>query len=208
MTLAINGVVRRDDFMVEVDLVVPAGGHVVITGENGAGKSTVLHAIAGLVDFDGDLAVNGASWSALPAAERRCGVVFQDIRLFDHFRVAQNVAYGLRARGASAHRAHHEASAWLERIEISHLADRFPPELSGGERQRVAIARALATQPQVLLLDEPLSAIDRATRPAIARLIRECLAEFQGSALIVLHDTDEFDVPGIPHLVCQDGRVR
>lgn len=207
MTFVMKGTVRRRNFSVDVDLELVPGSHVVMTGENGAGKSTILHAIAGLEDFDGSLEVNGVPWEHLPASRRGCGVVFQDFRLFDHLNVADNVAYGPRARGLAAADAVAQARRWIDRVGIAHLADREPRQLSGGERQRVAIARALAVEPTVLLLDEPLSAIDKESKSDLAELLRDCLRNFHGYALIVVHDTTEFDVPGVPHLLCADGEL-
>lgn len=208
MTLSMHGSAVRGDFTVDVALEVPAGRHVIVSGDNGAGKSTVLHAVAGLERFVGDITVDGMSWSDLQPRDRRCGMVFQDIRLFDHLTVLENVSYGLKARGVSSHTAGTTAREWIERVGVSHLEKRRPLRLSGGERQRVAIARALAVQPRVLLLDEPLSAIDAASRPMFGELLRECLDEFQGSALVVVHDSAAFDMPGVQRLVCRDGRLR
>lgn len=207
MTLHAQGAAKRGDFTVEVSLHIEPGEHVIVTGENGAGKSTVLHAIAGLEEFVGEIAVDGAQWATRPPRERRCGVVFQDLRLFDHLTVAENVAYGVKARGASAKTASSVATKWIERVGVSHLVNRSTAQLSGGERQRVAIARALAVEPRVLLLDEPLSAIDAGSRPVVAQLLRECLSDFQGTALIVVHDTSVFDLPGVSHVECRDGRL-
>ena len=207
MTFVMKGTVRRGPLSIALDVHVSSGGHVVMTGENGVGKSTILHAIAGLEEFDGSLVVNGEDWRPLSPSRRRCGVVFQDLRLFDHLTVAENIGFGLRARGISATDVAAPVQRWMDRVKISHLATRKTGQLSGGERQRVAMARALAMEPTVLLLDEPLSAIDKESKPELAELLRECLRDFQGFAMIVVHDTSDFDVQGVPHLNCANGRL-
>jgi ABC-type sulfate/molybdate transport systems ATPase subunit len=138
------------DFELRVALDVGAET-VAVVGPSGAGKSTLLRAVAGLARSRGTVEVNGRDWSSLPPERRAVGFVFQDYALFPHLRVRANVAFG------------GPPGDLLERLGISHLADARPAELSGGERQRVALARALARQPEILLLDEPLSALDCAT---------------------------------------------
>jgi molybdate transport system ATP-binding protein len=149
---------------------------VAVVGPSGAGKSTLLRAIAGLVRSRGLVEVNGRDWSPLPPERRAVGFVFQDYALFPHLRVLANVAFG------------GPPGDLLERLGISRLADARPAELSGGERQRVAMARALARRPEVLLLDEPLSALDPHTRDAVRAELRATLRELGLPALVVTHD--------------------
>jgi molybdate transport system ATP-binding protein len=149
---------------------------VAVVGPSGAGKSTLLRAVAGLVGAQGVVEVNGRDWSGLPAERRSVGFVFQDYALFPHLSVRRNVEFG----GA--------AGDVLERLGIAHLAEARPRELSGGERQRVALARALARRPEVLLLDEPLAALDPHTRDAVRVELRATLRELALPAIVVTHD--------------------
>jgi molybdate transport system ATP-binding protein len=172
----------------ELELALEVGGTVALVGPSGAGKSSVLRAVAGLArPTRGRIALGDDVW--LDAArglnrrpdERRVGLVFQEYALFPHMSVRANVAYGGKAR----------ADEYLERFRISHLARARPAELSGGERQRVALARALARDPGVLLLDEPLSALDAHTKQVVRAELQELLAEFDLPVLLVTHDYED-----------------
>jgi molybdenum ABC transporter ATP-binding protein len=161
---------------------------VALVGPSGVGKSTVLRGVAGLIRPDGNrILLDGEVWfdSALridrPPDERSVGLVFQDYALFPHMTVRSNVAFGGRER----------VGELLERLRISHLADARPRSLSGGEQQRVAIARALARDPAVLLLDEPLSALDTHTKAAVRGELRQLLDELALPTLLVTHDFDD-----------------
>jgi len=147
-----------------------------VVGPSGAGKSTLLRAIAGLVPAQGVVEVGGRDWSKLPAERRAVGFVFQDYALFPHLTVRGNVAFGGPVDGL------------LEQLGIAHLADARPGALSGGERQRVALARALARRPEVLLLDEPLAALDPHTRDSVRSELRATLRELELPTIIVTHD--------------------
>jgi molybdate transport system ATP-binding protein len=168
-------------------LQLDVDGVVAVVGPSGAGKSTLLRLIAGLdAPQRGRIECDGELWFGdgrdLPPERRRCGFVFQDYALFPHMSVAANVAYGARGR---------EVSDLLRRVGIEHLAGADPATLSGGERQRVALARALAVQPRALLLDEPLSALDPATRGAVAAELAAVLREAGTPALVVTHSYEE-----------------
>jgi molybdate transport system ATP-binding protein len=149
---------------------------VAVVGPSGAGKSTLLRAVAGLVPARGHVRVNGNDWSALAPERRSVGFVFQDFALFPHLSVRGNIAFG------------GEPGDVLERLGIAHLADARPRELSGGERQRVALARALARKPEVLLLDEPLAALDPHTRDTVRVELRATLRELRLPTIVVTHD--------------------
>jgi molybdate transport system ATP-binding protein len=171
------------------------GEVVALLGPNGAGKTTLLRAIAGLapivagrVALDGEVLEDTATGKYMPTEERSIGFVFQDYLLFPHMSVSENVAFGLRARGAGRAEAGRRAMEWVDRVGLKDRASSRPAELSGGERQRVALARALAPDPRVLLLDEPLAALDATTRVAVRRDLKAHLASFRGVRLVVTHD--------------------
>jgi molybdate transport system ATP-binding protein len=159
----------------DLELTLDVDGPFALVGPSGAGKSTVLRAIAGLVG-GATVTVQGVDWTRLPPEQRRVGFVFQEYALFPHLTVRQNVAFA------------GPPGDLLERFGIAHLADARPASLSGGERQRVALARALARRPEVLLLDEPLSALDPHTRDAVRGELRTTLRELGLPALVVTHD--------------------
>ncbi len=171
------------------------GEVVALLGPNGAGKTTLLCAIAGLtpivagrVALDGEVLEDTAVEKYVPTEERPIGFVFQDYLLFPHMSALDNVAFGLRARGTGRADAGRRAMEWLDRVGLMDRASSRPAELSGGERQRVALARALAPDPRVLLLDEPLAALDATTRVAVRRDLKAHLASFRGVRLVVTHD--------------------
>ena len=164
------------------------GEVLAVIGPNGAGKSSLLHAIAGLVDVRGSARLGGTDLLATPVRERRVGLVFQGQLLFPHLTALDNVAFGRRSRGEDRRRAEAVARDWLERFGIAELADRKPRELSGGQAQRVAIARALATDPDVLLLDEPFTGLDVSVQMALRIELGRHLRDFAGIALLVTHD--------------------
>jgi molybdate transport system ATP-binding protein len=179
----------------DVALTVERGEMLAVLGPNGAGKSTVLRALAGLLTIDrGRIAVDGLvvdepARSTFVAAERRpIGVVFQDYLLFAHLSALDNVAFGLRARGTGRADARRRAGDWLDRVGLADHAAHRPAALSGGQAQRVALARALATDPRLLLLDEPLAALDAGTRAEVRRDLRHHLQSFDGMRVMVTHD--------------------
>ena len=207
-------VVRRPGFALELALAVAAGEVVALLGPNGAGKSTALRAVAGLQQLhDGHLRVAGRTWEEpvrgirLPAEKRRAGLVFQDYRLFPHLSVRENVAFGPRSRGRSRREARAIADGLLERVGLTGLAARRPGQLSGGQAQRVALARALAVAPQVLLLDEPLAALDAGTRAEVRTGLRDHLAGQAAATLLVTHDPLDAMVLADRLVVIERGRV-
>ena len=195
MSLDAAMTIRRDRFALDVRFEVASGEVVALLGPSGAGKTTILRTLAGLTRLDaGRIAVDSlvyedtATGTWVPP-ERRClGVVFQETLLFPHLNVLDNVAAGLRFTGTRRLIARKRAREWLARLGIEDLASAQPAELSGGQAQRVALARALAPTPRVLLLDEPLSALDVATRADVRRELRHQLASFGGLRLVVTHD--------------------
>lgn len=188
MSLEVDVKVAHRD--VEVAFEVAAGETVAILGPNGAGKSTTLDVLGGLlrpdsgrVVLDGDVLTGDGRWVAPHA--RRTALLAQDPLLFPHLSVLENVAFGPRSRGAGRAAARARATTWLAEVDAAELADRRPAQLSGGQAQRVAIARALAADPRLLLLDEPMSALDIAVAPALRQLLRTVLAD--RTAVIVTH---------------------
>ncbi len=187
--------VHRGTFGLAASLRVGPGETVAVVGPNGAGKTTLLRALAGLVPLEGGRIVLGGrvlddvgAGVAVPVEDRPVGVVFQDHLLFPHLDAVDNVAFGLRSRGIPRRVANERALVWLERVGLGARAAARPAELSGGQAQRVALARALATEPDLLLLDEPLTALDAATRVETRRDLRRHLAEHSGVRIVVTHD--------------------
>lgn len=189
------GVRRGEAFTLDLPLSIPRGSTVALLGPNGAGKSTAVAALAGLLALDrGRIELAGTVLDDpegevfVPPEARRVGVVFQDRLLFPHLTVAENVAFGVRSRGTSRTEARRRATEWLEMLGIGEMADRKPGTLSGGQAQRVALARALATEPDLLLLDEPLAALDVAARSELRGVLARHLEAFDGPRLVITHD--------------------
>jgi molybdate transport system ATP-binding protein len=202
------------ELALDVDVEVADGELVAVVGPNGAGKTTLLRAIAGLRPLDGgtvtvdDTTLDDPDAGVfVPTAERPIGVVFQDHLLFPRLDALDNVAFGLRARGVRKARARAVAAQLLDRVGLADRAHARPAELSGGQSQRVALARALAGEPRVLLLDEPLAALDARTRPRTRADLRRHLATFPGARLLVTHDPVDALVLADRIVVLEDGRV-
>jgi molybdate transport system ATP-binding protein len=182
-------------FRLDVDVTAESGETVAVLGPNGSGKSTLFRCLAGLLPIDeGRVALDDEVLDEPAAAtfvvpERRpVAVVFQDYLLFPNLTALENVAFGLRARGVAKVEARAAAGAWLDRVGLADHAGHRPGALSGGQAQRVALARALATEPRLLLLDEPLAALDVGTRAEVRRDLRRHLTTFGGVRLLVTHD--------------------
>ncbi|HYH37082.1 MAG TPA: ABC transporter ATP-binding protein [Azospirillum sp.] len=175
-----------------IDLTIAPGELVAVIGPSGCGKSTLLRLIAGFLEpLEGTVLLDGVDVTGVPARERNLGVVFQTYALFPHMAAWENVAYPLKVRGVVAAERQRRALAMLERVGLSALADRRPPELSGGQQQRVALARALVFSPHALLLDEPLSALDAALRIGMRDEIRRLQRSERIATLHVTHDQEE-----------------
>jgi molybdate transport system ATP-binding protein len=206
--------VRRGRFALDAALTVAAGEVVALLGPNGAGKSTLLRVLAGLLPCDdGHVRLAGAvledtvARSRVPAEQRPVGVVFQDYLLFPHLTARENVAFGLRARGRDRATARRAADAWLDRVGLAAYGGQRPGRLSGGQAQRVALARALAPEPTLLLLDEPLAALDAGTRLEVRADLRRHLTGYDGAALVVTHDAVDAMVLADRLVVLEDGVV-
>jgi len=194
MKISANFIATRGGFTLDIDTAFSAGTVTAILGPNGSGKSTLLRALAGLQNVDsgeivfGDRVVDAAPSVHVPPQDRSVGVVFQDYALFPHLSVAENIAFGPRSLGTSKKDAQAKSRVQMNLLGISELADRKPSEISGGQAQRVALARALATQPEILLLDEPLAALDAQTRESVRTELDGQIKAFAGCVVFVTHD--------------------
>jgi molybdate transport system ATP-binding protein len=222
--LAASVDLRRGRLHLDVDLEVAPGRTVAVVGPNGAGKSTLLRALAGLqpldrgrVVLDGRVLDDTATGEHMPAEDRPVAVVFQDDLLFPHLSALDNVAFGLRSRrvgprrgrnrGPSKADANRAAAGWLDRLGLADHARSRPSQLSGGQARRVALARALATEPRLLLLDEPLAALDASSRLETRRELRRVLESYDGVRVLVTHDPLEAAGLAERLVVVEDGRV-
>ncbi len=203
---------RPDGFDVDVEIRLEPGRTVALLGPNGAGKSTVVEVIAGHLGTEGghvllgERVLDDGNAVFVPPERRRVGVVFQDYLLFDHLNVIDNVAFGLRV-GRPARAARAAAAGWLAPLGLSGLEHRRPRELSGGQAQRVALARALAPEPEVLLLDEPLAALDVRTRNQMRTVLATHLETFEGPRLLITHEPMDAFLLADEIVVMEHGRV-
>lgn len=195
---------------VDVAVEVVAGETLAVLGPNGAGKSTLLAVVAGLLRPDrGHVRLGGreltGSGRFVPPHDRQVALLAQDALLFPHLSVLENVAFGPRSRGAGRRAAREAARRWLDEVDAAVLADRRPGQLSGGQAQRVALARALAAEPALLLLDEPMAALDVAVQPALRQTLRRVLDE--RTVVLVTHDVLDALLLADRVVVVDDGRV-
>jgi molybdate transport system ATP-binding protein len=191
--ISIQAQLNRGDFHLDVDLQIPGRGVTAIIGPSGSGKSSLLRLIAGLeqpqygyIKAGDKVWVNRAGNMCLPPQQRNVGVVFQDYNLFEHMNVEQNIAYGVPKHGRDV-----VVRQWIQRLELQGLEKRYPSQLSGGQRQRVALSRALAPHPDILLLDEPFSAVDSHLRQTLRTQIKQLITHLQQPVLIITHDLED-----------------
>ena len=205
--------VRRPGHTLTARLTAERGEVLAVIGPNGAGKSTLLRALAGLVPLHrGAIVCGGVRWDdptrrPLRVQQRAIGMVFQDRLLFPHLSALDNVAFGPRSRGAGRAASREIASHWLERVGVGPLASRRASRLSGGQAQRVAIARALATDPSLLLLDEPMAALDVGVATALRLDLARHLTGFAGATVLVTHDPVDAMTLANRVVVLDEGRV-
>jgi molybdate transport system ATP-binding protein len=214
VTLNARVAVRLGRLDLDVDLRVDDGEVVAVLGPNGAGKTTLLRVLAGLhpldagrIELAGEVVDDPAAGVFVPTERRRVGMVFQDYLLFPHLTARDNVAFGLRAGGMAARTARAAAEEWLGRMGMAGAAGARPGALSGGQQQRVALARALAPGPRLLLLDEPLAALDVGARVDVRRELAHHLRSFGGARLLVTHDPVDAHALADRVVVLEDGRV-
>ena len=198
MTLTVSGSIGKGSYSMPVDFSATAGEVVGVVGRNGVGKTTLIETIAGIIPMvSGSISLNEVVWDDashkrwVTPETRHCAVVFQDLRLFPHMSVLQNVMFGLRARGVGKSDATRVSLEKLQVVGAEHLVDRKASVLSGGEAQRVALARAIANKPSVLLLDEPLSAIDAVSKEPLRGVLANVLSAYEGVTLLVTHDSED-----------------
>jgi molybdate transport system ATP-binding protein len=214
MSLVVDVEARRGQFTVAAAFEAAAGETVALLGPNGAGKSTLVATLAGIdppaggrVDLDGWTLDDVAAGRHVPPERRPVGAVFQDRLLFPHLSAIENVAFPLRALGVARREARGRAVDLLARLGLAQRANAHPADLSGGEAQRVALARALIREPRLLLLDEPLAALDVRARTQVRALMRRELIEFPGIRLLVTHDPVEAMNLADRMVLVEDGRV-
>lgn len=184
------------------------GGILSLLGPSGCGKTTTLRMIAGFEEpSEGKVLISGQDVSGKRPYERNVGLLFQDYALFPHMSVQQNVAYGLKRRGKEREYIDSRCSEMLELVKLDGFEDRRPAQLSGGQQQRVALARALATSPEVVLLDEPLSALDAKLRQELRIELKQILAAVDATTIIVTHDQEEAMSLGDTLIVMNEGRI-
>ncbi|MBF9131136.1 ABC transporter ATP-binding protein [Plantactinospora sp. S1510] len=207
-------VVEVGRFHLDLPLRIGAGEVVALLGPNGAGKTTALRTLAGLAPLSGGhITLAGQDLDRpdtrrwIPTERRRIGMVFQDYLLFPHLTALDNVAFGPRRHGADRRGARQQAAGWLARVGLAEQARRKPRQLSGGQAQRVALARALAVDPALLLLDEPLAALDARTRLDMRAQLQHHLARHPGASLLVTHDPLDALVLADRLVILEQGRV-
>ncbi|WP_197536934.1 ABC transporter ATP-binding protein [Ilumatobacter coccineus] len=190
MSVSFDGVQVLD----EVSLTADRSEVIAMLGRSGSGKSTLLRVIAGIVPPDsGRVLIDGADVTRVPTHRRGVGMVFQDNQLFPHRDVATNVAFGLKMAGIAPAEQRARTADWLERVGLPGFERRRVTELSGGEAKRIALARTLVTEPSVVLLDEPLTGLDRELHDELVVDLHRLLHESETTAILVTHDVDEAD---------------
>ncbi len=204
----------RGEFMLDIHLEIGPRQTAALLGPNGAGKSSTVEALSGVHPLDrGSITLNGtvlddaATGAFIRPEHRNIGIVFQDYLLFEHMSVADNIAFGLRSRGVNKREAASSARQWLTRFDLGTFGDHRPSGLSGGQAQRVALGRALAIEPDLLLLDEPLAALDVATRSDLRRTLVDHLETFAGPRLLITHEPDDAFILADRIYVVEDGTL-
>ncbi|TDD33312.1 ABC transporter ATP-binding protein [Actinomadura sp. KC06] len=209
--LELRGLVKRfggTEALRGIDLVAERGNFVTVLGPSGSGKTTILRVVAGFLAPDqGEVLIDGRDVTRVPPASREIGMVFQNYALFPHMTAADNIAYGLKMRRWTKADRDRRVAEMLELVGLDELGGRLPRELSGGQQQRVAVARALAFRPQLLLMDEPLGALDRELRMRMAVELRRLHKEAGATTVYVTHDREEALTLSDWIVIMHDGRI-
>lgn len=191
-----------------LSMEIPEGSFVTLLGPSGCGKTTTLRMVAGLLDpSEGDIAIRGRRVNDVPIHKRNLGLVFQNYALFPHRKVAENIAFGLKYRGVGREEAQRRVREALELVQLPDLAERYPKQLSGGQQQRIALARAVVIEPDVLLLDEPLSALDANLREDMRVELKRIQDRIGVTTMFVTHDQAEALAMSDRIVVMSQGRV-
>src|SRR5215469_11868628 len=205
---------RLSRLNLDAALTVASGEVVALLGPNGSGKSTILRALVGLlplaggrVVLDGTVLEDPAQHTRVEPEKRPISLMFQDYLLFPHMNAVENVAFGLRSRGTDKKTAREKASQTLARLDLSAVAEAKPGAMSGGQQQRVAMARALVTDPKLLLLDEPLAALDVSIKTSVRRLLRDVLRQSHAANMLVTHDLLDAVALSDRMIVIEDGAI-
>lgn len=211
MALVIENLYKSfDNYMAldRINLSIGKAEFVCLLGPSGCGKTTLLRIIAGLMSSDGGkISLNDRNLINIPARDRGFGIVFQSYSLFPHMTIAENIGYGLKIRGTKTSELNDRVNDLLDTVHLAGFGERYPNQLSGGQQQRVAIARALAVSPSLLLLDEPLSALDARVRAGLRQELREVQQRLAIPTLMVTHDQEEA-MSMADKIVCmQKGRI-
>jgi putative spermidine/putrescine transport system ATP-binding protein len=192
-----------------INLKIPDGAYCCFLGPSGCGKTTILRMVAGHEDpTHGEIVIGGEDVGGLPPIRRRTAMMFQSYALFPHLTVRDNIAFALRVRGLSKSERHAKAAAMMEKVQLTELADRLPGQISGGQQQRVALARAAITEPRVLLLDEPLSALDEQLRIQMRQELRRMQRELGITFIHVTHTQMEAIALADLVVVMEKGRIK
>lgn len=202
--------VTRGEFTLTVDeLSIRAGEIFAILGTTGSGKTVLMESVAGAYPIDeGEILLDGRDIDALPIQQRHLGILYQDYALFPHMTVRDNIAYGLKRIRPRRHDIDERIDEMLALFGIGHLADRYPGVISGGESQRTALARALVLRPEILILDEPFSALDPTTKTVMYNLLREVHESFGCTIVFVTHDFNEAQTLANRVGIILEGRLR
>ena len=205
-----NLCVTRGDFTLEVDALSIVPGEVfAILGSTGSGKTVLMESIAGAFSADaGEILLDGKNVDTLPIQQRHLGILYQDYALFPHMTVFDNIAYGLKRAKVPREEVDTRVNEMLELFGISHIAERHPGVISGGEAQRTALARALVLEPEILILDEPFSALDPTTKRQMYDMLRDVHERFGCTIIFVTHDFNEAQVLADRVGIILDGRLR
>ena len=200
---------RYEDFTLDISFCVEKGSFVSIVGQSGSGKSTILRMIAGLAESDSRdtvIRLDGTDITRMAPGKRECGMCFQTSSLFLNMTVQDNVGYGLRCNGMSRSQSRAKAVDFLKIFKMQDFAGRYPETLSGGEAQRVSLARTLIVHPKLVLLDEPLSALDVNLRQTLAEEIRSMQKKLVFTAIMVTHDLNEAKMISDEIIAIRNGR--